>query len=336
MHSSRLICCLCITAGNLIAASTSAVAQEPFEFEMNPSVRGVLSDDSIKQLQETLKPLHAVSLALRADSKAESKKASEAFNQAKQALDSVEAKSFLLQPDDPLALYWTNVLSDAWCVTGWAALESGDLDEAEAYLLASWRLSQDRTSGMYLARVLEAKGKKEDSARIYELASVSHLDNPMGLMGSSFPTNDELADSYKRLTGHALPDSKDQIKQLENKLSQPNSIPSLIQSTRLNGNAVFLVAFRSGEPGKATWYLNDEALAPVASALDAYPFQSFFPIGSKAKMLREVYVSCGQGKGCSAYLHPPANLDFPGSRVNWKVFYPNSPIPFKTANIRLE
>jgi hypothetical protein len=251
-------------------------------------------------------------------------------------LDSIERKSLVLQPDDPLALFWTSVLSDAWCITGWAALESGDLPQAETYLSASWRLSQDKTSGMELARVRAAEGKTAEAMHLYELASVVHIDNPMGLMGSSFPTNDEIAEKYRLLAGHALPDSKDQIKRLEDEVGQQNSIPEFVHSTKLAGNAVFLVTFRAGQSNKASWYLNDQALTPAATALESPSLESFLPTGSKANLLREAYVSCGPAKGCSAYLRPPTDMDFPGSRVNWKVFYPSSSIPFKTAEIKLE
>jgi hypothetical protein len=251
-------------------------------------------------------------------------------------LGSIESRSHTIQADDPLSLFWTNVISDAWFVTGWAALESGDRVSAESYLRASWWVSRDKSSGLELARVLEANGDQSQAAHLLELASVAHLDNPMGLMGSSFPTNDDLAEKYRYLTGRMSPDSKEQLKAFGDELTRQNSIPSIVRSTNLDGNAVFLISLSAGGKSKAKWYLNDEAVAPAASAFESHSFETFFPNGSKAVLIREVYVSCAPAKGCSAYLHPPTDLDFPGSHVNWNVFSPNNPSPFKTANIRLE
>lgn len=310
-------------------------AQAPYEFQMDPSVKGILPDTSIKEIQKALEPLHAVTSILQTLPRSPEQIA-QALDLSRKTLDSIESRSQTLHTDDPLALFWTNVISDGWFVMGWAALESGDQVSAESHLRASWWVSHDKSSGLQLARVLEAKGDKSEAAHILELASVVRVDNPMGLMGSSFPANDDFAENYKRLTGRMLPEDGEQLKKLRDELSQQNSIPSLLHSTKLNGNAVFLVSLSPGNQSKATYYLNDEELAPAASALGSHVFEQSFPNGSTATLLREVYVGCSPGKGCSAYLHPPTNLDFPGSIVNWKVFYPKSSIPFKTANVRLE
>ena len=321
----------------LILGSAALVhTQAPYEFEISPGVRGVLADSSLKELRIALEPLRAATSILQTSPRAEPEQLAHALDLSRKALDSIESRSLTIQTDEPLSLFWTNVLSDAWFVTGWAALESADQVSAESYLRASWWVSRDKSSGLELARVLEAKGDQSGATHLLELASVTPLDNPMGLMGSSFPTNSDIAEKYGQLTGRSLPDSREQLKALGDELTLQNSISSLVHSTKLDGNAVFLISLRAGERHKAKWYLNDGSLAPAASALEAHTFETFFPIGSKAALLREVYVSCAPANGCSAYLHPPTDLDFPGSRVNWKVFYPSSPIPFKTANIRLE
>ncbi len=319
-----------------IGSGAPAYTQAPYEFELTPGVRGVLADSSIKELQMALEPLRAATLILQANPKAKPDELVHALEISRKALDAIESRSQTIQADDPLSLFWTNVLSDAWFVTGWAAFESGDQASAESYLGASWWVSHDKSSGLQLARVLEAKGDRSGATHVLELASANTLDNPMGLMGSNFPTNSDLAEIYKLLSGHVLPDSREQLKALRDELSQASTIPLFIHSTKLNGNAVFLVTLSAREQSKAKWYLNDESIAPAASPLELHKFATSFPIGSAAFLQREVYVSCDPAKGCSGYIPAPTDLDFPRSRVNWSLFDPGGSIQYKIANIRLE
>jgi hypothetical protein len=336
MRLGRLIVLACAFVTLAFRIPVFGQSQAPYEFEMNPSVRAVLPDDSIKELQAALEQLRAATSVLQADPHANQEQLAHASDLSRRAMGSIESRSLTLRIDDPLALFWTDLLADGWFVTGWASFESGDLASAESYLRASWRLSHDKSSGLQLARVLEAKGDKSMAAHVLELASVAAIDNPMGLMGSSFPASDDIAREYSHLTGHAPPDSRDKLKELKVELDQQSGDPTFIRSTKLDGSAIFLVSIGSEGPTKAIWYLDDDALAPAASSLEAHSFEPVFPIGSKAKLLREVYVNCSPGKGCTAFLRTPAVIDFPGSRVNWSIFSPNSAIHFKSVNVRLE
>lgn len=311
-------------------------AQEPYQFEISPSIRGVLPDSSIKEVQSALEPLHIVTSILQASSQAEPKELARAADLSRRTLSLIESRSLTLRMYDPLALFWTNLISDGWFVAGWVDLESGDLTAAESYLRASWWLSQDRSSGLQLARLLEAKGDRTAATHLLELVSVCNIDNPMGLMGSSFPTNDDVKKSYQRLTGKPLPDSVEKRKEFQNELGRQWGALSVLPSTRLDGNAIFLVSVKRGGKLKAEWYLNDEVLAPLASALETRTIDSIFPSGSNVSLLREMYVSCTPEKGCKGNLRTPSFLDFPGSHVDWKTFSPGDPTPYRLAFIRLE
>ena len=57
-----------------------------------------------------------------------------------------------------------------WDTLGWVYFARGDLDKAEKYVSAAWRLGQHGEVGDHLGQIYEKRGKKDEAIRTYALA----------------------------------------------------------------------------------------------------------------------------------------------------------------------
>jgi hypothetical protein len=225
-----------------------------------------------------------------------------------------EAASTELSLDDPHSLYWSQVLSGAWTCLGWAELEAKATDVAENYLRSAWALSQGATSGYQLARLLEVKGSKAEAAHLYELASITGVDPPLGgTPGSRSDLSLHIAESYKHLTGKELtatPYKKNGFYDggLRSELDKQIEVHPIVKNTKLTGTAYFIAAFEAGKPTKVQLLSGDKPLTSLTPTLQAHVFPNVLPQESKARLLREIRVICTPWAGCDADLLLPTSL----------------------------
>ncbi len=301
---------------------------------------GILSVEIENQIQAALLPLREVSEILEANPRAAPDSLAKAVEVSRRSVASIEAKTSALSADDVRSLFWTPVLSNAWCVAGWAALETRDLATAETYLRASWLVSQDKTSGFLLAQLLDAKGDKAEAAHLYDLAGVARADNPLGLLGFSFLTNYQTEEGHAKWALKLLPDSIPSAKEykspLRGELSKFNEVRLFAHPTKLDGTALFLVSFEPGKPTKALWYGDDAPLASLAHTIEMHTFAPTFPADSKARLLREIRVVCKPETGCSAYFQLPTRIDIPSTEVNMDIFAHGRLKGMKMVSVQLE
>jgi hypothetical protein len=221
---------------------------------------------------------------------------------------------------DPHSLYWTQVLADAWSTRGWTALEAKDLTTAESYLRAAWHLEQDKMTGYHLGLVLEAKGDKAAAAHLYELASVSSGGALGGGTYSGYDLHDKIAASYQKLTGKALTATALNHGQydgsLRAELDKQTEIHGFTRVSKLNGEAMFTAVYEAGKPVASYQMSGGKQFAPLGATLEGSRFGVVFPIGSKARLLREVRLICSPyGGGCDAYMLLPNAIRIPPKEI---------------------
>jgi len=242
-----------------------------------------------------------------------------AVDLSRQAVEAIEAKTLQLYPDDADSLYWTQLLAHAWSTRGWAAPEVKDLPTAENYLRAAWQLSQDQMIGYQLGRLLEAKGDKTDAMHIYELASVSTAgrnDLVDRLFYSNYKVGDQIAASYEKLAGKPLTATALNHGQyngsLGAELGKENEVKGFTLTSKLNGEALFTLAYEPEKPVKAYLLFGDKEFVSMESTLLTRHFPFPMPNGSTARLLREVRLMCSSyGGGCDAYLLLPSAIQIP-------------------------
>ena len=270
-----------------------------------------------------MQPLRDALTILIADPPPSATDLAKAAELSRKAVDVIEARSLQLPPEDASSLYWTQVLVYAWSTQGWAALESKDLATAETYLRAAWHLSHDQMAGYQLGRLLEAKGDKAAAAHIFELASISHAGvNDMGdrAFYSNYRVADRIEASYEKLTGKHLTATALNHGQYNGSLSaeldKENDTKGITQTSKLNGEALFVLTYEAGKPTKSSLLQGEKGFDSMGSALLAHHFPVSLPSGSKARLLREVHLVCSSyGGGCDAYLLLPSAIQIPHKNI---------------------
>jgi tetratricopeptide (TPR) repeat protein/transglutaminase-like putative cysteine protease len=195
-----------------------------------------------------------------------------------------------------------------WDTLGWVYFNEGNLDKAEKYVDAAWRLGQHGEVGDHLGQIYEKQGKKDLALRTYAL-SLSGL-RPIP------ETRDRLA---ALVGGDAKVDSV--VAKYKVELQQRRMI-EVGKAAKETGSAEFFVLLSRGaghgESSEATveavkFASGDEKLKAFADALRTpeYPSQYRlpFPDETPVKILRRGILSCSTATGtCSFVLMLPDDV----------------------------
>jgi hypothetical protein len=276
----------------------------------------VISPEMMEQMVAMMRPLRDAAAIFGSDTPPSANDLAKATDIVSKCMEAIEAKTLTLPSDDPQSLNWAIPLSYAWAERGWAALEAKDLSTAESYLRAAWKLSHDQISGYLLGVLLEAKGNKTAAAHQYELAHVSssnYLDN---IIYASFNVQNRINDSYQKLTGNPMTatslDHGRYNGSLLAELDKETIFKSFIPASKHTGDVYFSVVYEAGKPVKAYLLDGDKKFAPIGATLEARKLGGVLPTGSKARLLREVRLTCSEyGGGCDAYLLAPSAIRLP-------------------------
>jgi hypothetical protein len=292
------------------------------------------------QLSEAIQPMREVAAILEADPSPSPEGLAKAAALSRTAVDSIEAKTLTLATEDPHSLYWAQTLAYAWCIRGWAALETNDLPAAESYLRAAWRLDYSRLSGFLLARLLESKNKTT-AAHLYELAHVAPEGSLLlGASSSAYKVDQRILDGYRKLTGKELTATAlnhgEYNGSLEAELDKDHEIHQFTHTSKLTGSALYEVAFEAGKPAKVNFLQGDKGFAAMTATLQAHAFSPELPSASKARLLREVRLICTPYAGCDAYLLLPGSITMPSTSVGNVVRLPKGHGDEKTIQIELQ
>jgi len=315
------------------------IRQGVLESYSQDDVYGIIShpDEALAAILQSLRDALAIVARDTPPSHADLAKATDL---SRKAVNDLEAKTLTFQYNDVHSLHWAQLLAYAWCVRGWAALESKDLASGETYLRAAWALSQDRMSGYQLGRLYEAKGNKTAAGHLFELAHVTSVDVVRGINPDLDPRlNERISESYETITGKALTSTPLNHGQyngsLRAELDREIEIHGYTKTSKLTGQALFMVVYEEGRPIEARFLGGDKALASMAPALEGHRFPVTLPAGSKARLLREVRLICAPYGGCDAYMLLPTSLQIPAVQATTDATQPDAPVGLKLQKLEV-
>ncbi|MGD0830395.1 MAG: DUF3857 and transglutaminase domain-containing protein, partial [Terracidiphilus sp.] len=279
-----------------------------------------VNKELMDEMRATMQPLREAAAILQTDPAPDSEELAKALALCRKTVEEFEAKSLTLPADDARSLQWAEMLGNAWSELGWAALESRDLPTAENYLGAAWHLNHDMTIGYLYGKLLEAKGKKPEAAHQYEMASVAYggnwfVEGPY----SGFYVRDHIRDSYRMLTGKPLNASAlnhgGYNGSLRAELDKETDFRGYTATSKITGEALFTLAYEPDKPMKARFLQGDKVIAPMSAVLEGRRFGgNVLPVGSKARLVREVRVVCSEyGGGCDVHLLQSTALQIPAT-----------------------
>ncbi|MGH9887145.1 MAG: tetratricopeptide repeat protein, partial [bacterium] len=170
-----------------------------------------------------------------------------------------------------------------WDTLGWVHFAKGDLDRAEKFVTAAWRLQQHAEVGDHLGQIYEKQGRRDSAIRAYALAASTER-----------PDKNTL-ERLAALVGGA--DRADAVaKKHADKLNRERTV-ALDVSGPAGAAADFFVLLdnRSGSVAVegVTFITGDEAVRRLADALPRAKFDAMFPDTAPAKILRRGTLSCG-------------------------------------------
>jgi len=271
----------------------------------------------IEEGKEVLQPARDAATILAGKDPLSADDLVKATDLAKKGVEGIESYSLTMPEDDPKSLSWSQSIQFAWTVRGWTALEAKDMPTAESYLQVVWKLGHDQMSGYLLGRVLEAKGDITAAAHQYELAWITSGIPVYNFRYFGSSARDKIADSYQKLTGKSITTTAlnhgvfndDLLAELD----KDKTFNKFAPTGKSAGDAYFIMVYEADAPIKAYLIQGDKKFTSLGTALEALKPGGTLPTGSKARMLREVHVSCSEsGYGCDAYLMQPFNLHIPG------------------------
>jgi hypothetical protein len=99
-------------------------------------------------------------------------------------------------------------------------------------------------------------------------------------------------------------------------LDKETTFKAFIPTSKHTGDVYFSIAYEAGKPVKAYLLDGDKKFAPLGATLEARKLGGVLPLGSKARLLREVHLACSEyGGGCDAYLLAPSAIRIPAKVI---------------------
>ncbi len=202
--------------------------------------------------------------------------------------------------DDVLAAVQS--LGDYWDTLGWVRERRGDLDGAEPYLLASWKLMQSGEIGDHLGQLYQARGQKDLAAHAF-------------LLSLAAPHSAPGAQSHLAVVGGATPPSDDALKQARADLAAARiySVKNLgTEGVEAEFWLLLVPAEKNSRAESVKFIGGDAALKPYADELRTLDFGAMFPNTSPAKLVRKGKLACTtKAADCALILNRPEEVRAP-------------------------
>ena len=242
----------------------------------------------------------------------------EAHHYAEMAVKAQEAETELLWLErlERGDLEIPKLLGATWDTLGWVYFRLGDLDDAETYINAAWRLSQDPDEADHLGQIFEKQGKKQAAAQAYAWA--------LAARGGAIPS--PLARAASTRLSLPIPDKHETRQRLLNLMGTDSRADALVReaSDDLNHmrtvklrpivpkllSADFFVLISPGPKAEEVKFISGaEELRSAAKDLEVAKFDVFFPDDHKTKILRRGILMCHPGSyGCEFVLYTPDSV----------------------------
>jgi tetratricopeptide (TPR) repeat protein/transglutaminase-like putative cysteine protease len=221
------------------------------------------------------------------------------------ALAQVQSSS-MAATDDSAGLSSTRQLDAVWDTLGWVYFRLGDDHKALSYVRAAWLLGQQAVYGDHLGQIYEKMDRKPEALHAYKLA--------LAAIGGTSP---HLRERYEKLSGAKASDADvPRLRRSPNgayelspgeELSKMRTV-KLNSSSKVSGNAVFIIVFSPTKPNDVRFVSGDEALKPMFGPLGGANYKVEFPDLGPFQIFRRAMVVCGSLSGCDAVLLLPADV----------------------------
>lgn len=194
-------------------------------------------------------------------------------------------------------------LAAYWDTLGWVYFRRGDLQEAERYIRAAWRVSGRGEFCDHLAQIYEKRGEKERAIQTYALALAAPETNPdtrarmMLLLGGNAQIDELVAKARPEI-------AKDHVVALKHVAASSGSADFLVLVSAHEGEKGAISAKEDG----AKFLNGSESLKPFADQLRGMNYGAIFPALSPAKLVMHGTLSCTDSTSeCSFQWVPVAN-----------------------------
>ena len=191
----------------------------------------------------------------------------------------------------------SNMLVAGWDTLGWILFHEGKNEEAESYLAAAWRASQNPEVGYHLGQLYETMGEKKQAATTYALADTAIDSN------TSPDTGGRIKDSLAKLKAAGFKPEAGGVQALQDlrsyKIPRPKGV---------GGWGAFRLEITTAGVIESQQMSGADSIAGIKPALAAMKFPGLLPADSKAHLLRSAVISCASGKECEVVLVPDGGL----------------------------
>ncbi len=186
-------------------------------------------------------------------------------------------------------------LAARWDTLGWVYFQMGDLDAAERYLAAAWKVWPSGEVGSHLGDVYAKKGDKAKAVHIYSLALASLNNNEVG------PLRDKL--TAKTASAGFDPKFADQL--------QSRRTFTLKYSVTSEESAEFLlVVAKDAKSNQINFVSGADNLRKLIPMIAALKFDLEFPDGSPVRLYQSATLHCSVVRhDCTLVLFMPPSKE---------------------------
>jgi tetratricopeptide (TPR) repeat protein len=186
-------------------------------------------------------------------------------------------------------------LASYWDTLGWVKFKRGDVEGAEKYIQAAWRLSQNGEVADHLGQIALKRGKRDEAVRWYAQA-----------MSGNRPKIDTRDRLNKLIADQKKADAL--IEELRPQIEKMRTFPVAKVGTK-PGKADFFVVFTPTNKVVAVNYISgDDALKPATAKIASIDYGQIFPDTTPTKLVRRGTLDCAASGECTFRLMEPEDV----------------------------
>jgi tetratricopeptide (TPR) repeat protein len=186
-------------------------------------------------------------------------------------------------------------LASYWDTLGWVKFKRGDVDSAEKYIQAAWKLSQNGEVAQHLGDIALKRGKRDEAMRWYAQA-----------MSGNRPKIDTRDRLNKLVADQKKADAL--IEELRPQIEKMRTF-SVGKVATKPGKADFFVVFTPANKVEAVKYISgDDALKTATAQIAGIDYGQIFPDTTPTKLVRRGTLECATGGDCTFRLMEPEDV----------------------------
>jgi tetratricopeptide (TPR) repeat protein len=186
-------------------------------------------------------------------------------------------------------------IASYWDTLGWIKFKRGDLDGAEKYIAAAWKLSQNGEVADHLGQIALKRGNRDAAIKWYAQA-----------MSGNRPKIDTRDRLNKLVADNAKAEKL--IAELKPQIEAVRTYP-LGKLSAKPAKADFLVVFTPTNKVEAVKFVSgDESLKSASTQIQAINYGPLFPDNTPTKLVRRGTLTCQQSGECSFQLIEPEDV----------------------------